>query len=348
MNQYLYEGPRSTPSKKDAEEGAAEDAAVVELERLLGAFRHEAPLAFPLPRRKKALRWSKAATLLAALSLSGACFLLWGRAAIEDRRPLVSVEPMAAGSPCALGNAGFGFAAEGGSLHCAGVGSNEGVLPVGQWLEAGRGVTATVAVADIGSLTMHSNSRLRLRETSATRHRIELATGAVSVRVFAPPRLFIVDTPAASAVDLGCVYDIEVDHSGRTSLRVTSGAVSLEGQGRASLVPEGHEAIATVERGPGLPLRIDSHLDLREAAERFDAGDALALRDVLARASERDTATLNAVLHRTAGLERSAVLDRLEALQRLEAPQRQEELRAPVWQLPQESPSTDGSGNTWQ
>jgi hypothetical protein len=332
MNQYLYEGPRSTLPKKDAEE----DAEVVELERLLGAFRHEAPLAFPLPRRKKAPRWSKAATLLAALSLSVACFLVWGRAAIEDRRPLVSVEPMSAVSPCALGNAGFGFVAEGGSLHCAGVGSSKGALPVGQWLEAGQGVTGTVEVADIGLLTMHSNTRLRLRETSATRHRIELATGAVSVRVLAPPRLFIVDTPAAAAVDLGCAYDIEVDSTGRTHLRVTSGAVSLEGQGRASWVPEGHEAIATIERGPGLPLRIDSHRDLREATERFDAGHALGLRDVLALASERDAATLNAVLRRTAGSERSAVLDRLEALR-----------AAPVWQLPPESPSTDASGNTW-
>jgi hypothetical protein len=333
MNQYLYEGPRSTPPEEDA----IENAEVVELERLLAGFRHEAPLAFPLPRRKKAPRWSKAATLLAALSFSGACFLLWGRAALEDRRPLMSVEPMAAVSPCALGNAGFGFTAEGGSLHCAGVGTRKGVLPVGQWLEAGQGVTAMVEVTDIGSLTVHNNTRLRLRETSSTRQRIELATGAVSVRVLAPPRLFIVDTPAASAVDLGCAYDIEVDASGRTHLRVTSGAVSLEGQGRASWVPEGHEAIATVERGPGLPLRMDSHRDLREAAERFDAGDALGLRDVLAQASERDAATLNAVLLRTTGSERSAVMDRLEA-----------QRGAPVWQPPPESPSTDASGNTWQ
>ena len=52
-------------------------------------------------------------------------------------------------------------------------------------------------------------------------------------RVVAPPRVLVVETPAADAVDLGCAYALEVEADGSTRLSVTSGQVALEaGEGK--------------------------------------------------------------------------------------------------------------------
>jgi hypothetical protein len=56
---------------------------------------------------------------------------------------------------------------------------------------------------------------------------LSLERGALHARIAAPPRLFIVDTPSAMAVDLGCEYKLDVDAAGNSRLHVTSGFVAL-------------------------------------------------------------------------------------------------------------------------
>jgi hypothetical protein len=53
-----------------------------------------------------------------------------------------------------------------------------------------------------------------------TDHRLALDHGAIEARIWAPPRLFFVETPSARAVDLGCVYTLEVDRAGAGRLSV--------------------------------------------------------------------------------------------------------------------------------
>src|SRR4029079_9286773 len=99
-----------------------------------------------------------------------------------------------------------------------------------------------------GALKVFGDSRVRLVDTGAGGHRMELARGQGAARGVAPPPPVVGDTTGASAVDLGCAYELAVDGDGRTHLRVTSGAVSLEGHGRVAYAPMGTEELATPGR----------------------------------------------------------------------------------------------------
>lgn len=85
---------------------------------------------------------------------------------------------------------------------------NQAQLGVGQWLETDNNSSAQIAVSSIGKVDIDANTRVRLLETQPTEHRLELARGKMSARIWAPPRLFFVDTPSAVAADLGCAYTL--------------------------------------------------------------------------------------------------------------------------------------------
>jgi len=276
-----------------------EDPAVAELEALLGGYAHRAPLREP-PARRRRHRSITAMTAAVLVMAAVAAIVIWRR------------DDGAAGCPSA--GAGFAFAVAGGPARCGGGVALQGTLPVGAWLETPGGAVADVRVADIGQLTVYGDSRVRLVGTGATGHHMELARGKLAARVTAPPRLFVVDTPVASAVDLGCAYELAVEADGRTRLRVTSGVVSLEGHGLVAYAPMDTEVLAAPGRGPGTPVAITAPDKLRAAVARFDGGDPAALRAILEVALARDTITLWNLLSRTAAADRAAVFARLDEL----------------------------------
>jgi ferric-dicitrate binding protein FerR (iron transport regulator) len=281
MNDYLYDK-------------SGDDPAVAELEGLLGVYAHRAPLRDPPPRRR---RWRAVATVGGVLALAAIALVLWRRG--DDG--------------CNDGN-GFAFSVAGGAARCGGGLVSAGTLPVGGWLETSGSAVAEVRVADIGKLTIHGDSRVRLVGTGTDRHHLELARGKVKASVIAPPRLFVVDTPVATAFDLGCEYELTVEADGRTRLIVTSGAVSLEGKGLVAYAPMGSEVTAAPGRGPGTPVAVQAGDQLRAQVRRFDEGDAAALGAILQLARIGDAITLWNLLSRTAGADREAVVRRLDEL----------------------------------
>lgn len=296
-----------------------EDPEVAKLEQLLGAYAHREPMR-PVAARR---RWVGPAAGVAALAAAGAvAFMLVPRDAAPTSAlpmislPTISLPPTTPAAACAPGSEGFAFSTDEGTVSCGGTATGEGVLPIGEWLETSAEVSTALEVADIGGLIVHGGSRLRLVGTGPDEHRLELARGRVSALVLAPPRLFVVDTPGASAVDLGCAYDLAVDADGRTHLEVLTGAVSLEGNGLVAYVAAGTEVFAVPGRGPGTPIAIDADQPLRDAAARYDAGDSTALSQLLALADERDVMTLWNLLGRTEGEARGAVVRRLDSLHR--------------------------------
>ena len=62
---------------------------------------------------------------------------------------------------------------------------------------------------------MQSDRSIANGDGMCIKHCLRLAHGRLSARVTAPPRLFVVDTPAATAIDLGCAYDLAVLTDGR-------------------------------------------------------------------------------------------------------------------------------------
>jgi hypothetical protein len=194
-----------------------------------------------------------------------------------------------------------------------------GQLGVGQWLETDNSSRAKISVASIGQVEIDPNTRVRLLETRATEHRLELARGRMSAHIWAPPRLFFVDTPSAVAADLGCAYTLEVDDVGASLLRVTSGWVALQLKARESIVPAGAACATRPGIGPGTPYFEDASPAFRSALTKLDfeakENDAAVLLDqIVAEARARDTLTLWHLLYRVTDRDRILVYERLAEL----------------------------------
>jgi len=190
-----------------------------------------------------------------------------------------------------------------------------GRLRVGEWLETDSASRAEIAVANIGEVEVEPNTRVRLVETRLTEHRLELERGTLHARIWAPPRLFFVNTPSAVAADLGCAYTLEVDDKGRGLLHVTSGYVALETEARESIVPAGAACMTEPGAGPGTPFFEDAPEPFVEALARLDfEHDRASLDAVLAGARVKDTLTLWHLLPRVGVEERARVYERLAAL----------------------------------
>jgi len=197
--------------------------------------------------------------------------------------------------------------------------SGQGQLGVGQWLVTDQNSSAQINVASIGQVQVDPNTRVRLLQTQPTEHRLELARGKMSARIWAPPRLFFVDTPSAVAADLGCAYTLIVDDSGGSLLRVTSGWVALELKDRESIVPAGAACQTRPGIGPGTPYFEDAGAEFLNALTALDfesnaAAKVRALNHLLQTARVKDTLTLWHLLARVDGEERSRVFEKMNSL----------------------------------
>ena len=244
---------------------------------------------FPFPRRAYAATF---ATVLLALVAGGVWFYL------RAQRPGWEVARVEGAPRVASGRMG-----------------DRGRLRVGEWLETDATSRAEIAVANIGQVEVEPNTRVRLVETRLTEHRLELERGTLHARIWAPPRLFFVNTPSAVAADLGCAYTLEVDDAGRGLLHVTSGYVALETGARESIVPAGAACLTKPGAGPGTPFFEDAPEAFVESLARLDFdGDRGSLDAVLNGARERDTLTLWHLLSRVGTDDRPRVYERLAAL----------------------------------
>jgi hypothetical protein len=194
--------------------------------------------------------------------------------------------------------------------------ARSGAMRVGQWLVTDDSSRAVIDVGNIGTVEVKPGSRIRLVAARATDHRLALDRGSIYAQVDAPPRLFFVDTPAGTAVDLGCAYTLEVDSAGNGVLRVTAGYVLFDWGGRRSIVPLGAAARIRPGVGPGTPYVNDAPEALRQALAAFDfgAGGTAAARQALAAARPEDALSVWHLLSRVTPDFRATVYDRLNAL----------------------------------
>jgi hypothetical protein len=193
-------------------------------------------------------------------------------------------------------------------------------LRVGEWLRTDETAKARLNVGAIGQVELEPNSELQLVTARTTEHRVALQRGKLTAIITAPPRFFFVNTPSATAIDLGCAYTLEVDESGQGTLRVLAGWVAYEERGLESFVPEEAMCITRPVLGPGTPVFEDASPTLQAALARFDmaaADDAArlaALTEILQEARVRDGLTLWHLLARTQVAERTLVFARMAAL----------------------------------
>lgn len=186
----------------------------------------------------------------------------------------------------------------------------------GDWVDTDGSSPARIIVGEIGTVDLARDTRVRLGEIGPAEYRMILARGTLSAQIAAPPRLFFVETPAGTVVDLGCAYTVDVNEEGTGDLRVTEGWASLEWRGRESLVPAGAHARIRVGAGPGTPYFEDASAALVDALTAFDfaGGGSLALTTVLRASRVRDTLTLWHLLSRADASERPRVYERIAEL----------------------------------
>lgn len=188
-----------------------------------------------------------------------------------------------------------------------------GKLQEGDWLETDPNARARIDVGEIGHVNVQPGTRIGIKNADPENHRLALTRGTIEARIWAPPRLFFVETPSALAVDLGCAYTLSVDSSGASLLTVTSGWVALESGEREIVVPAGAMCQTRRGRGPGTPFDQAASAALRRALARFDFenGGASALDEILNHTEPHDAITLWHLLRQTDGRERERVYDRL-------------------------------------
>jgi len=193
-------------------------------------------------------------------------------------------------------------------------------LGVGQVLTTDAQSRARIAVGQIGRVDVEPNSRVRLMQSRPGEHRMALDRGRIAAQIWAPPRYFFVNTPSATAIDLGCAYTLDVDAGGAGLIRVTHGWVAFEYDGRESFIPAGAVCATRPGFGPGTPRFADAPAVFEQALPVLDFSAPNdprrreALDALLGAARPHDGLTLWHLLSRGSAEERAKVYDRLATL----------------------------------
>ena len=199
--------------------------------------------------------------------------------------------------------------------NMVGHGGEKATLRAGQLLETDAGSQASLTVAEVGRVDVEPQTRLRLVESGDRRTRMKLERGTIHAFIWAPPGEFMVDTPSALAVDLGCRYTLRVDDNGNGLLRTTLGWVGFKLNGREAFIPEGAVDETRPEVGPGTPFFEDADAEFRSALREFDFGGlsedgkSAKLQVVLTKARRSDALTLWHLLSRVRVSDRAEVFN---------------------------------------
>ena len=291
------------------------DPEIHRLEGLLGKFRHDCP-APVFPEIVRDRRWAffpRRMQLFPALTTTVAAFAM-----VIVTFLVFKTEP----TPTAV--AGWDVSSVEGTprIGRTTIGGKEGKsrLGIGQMLETDRQSRASLQADDIGQIQVDPSTRLRLLSMGSGLKRIALDRGTIHTYIWAPPGQFVVDTPSAITVDLGCAYTLQVDDSGAGMVRTSIGWVGFKLNGHESFIPAGAACATRPKVGPGTPYFEDASAEFRAALARFDFEDSTAPQRahdaaiVLREARQHDALTLWHLLTRVDDGQRVLVYDRLSKL----------------------------------
>ena len=293
------------------------DPEVQKLETTLRRYRHNQPVppfdqvaempSVKAPKRFFNLRFSfQLAAVAATLLIAVAVFYVVRQRADRNLGPSWEVARL-------QGTPRIGW-------HSMGEKSGPGKLGIGQTLVTDSSSRASITLDETGRVDVDAGSRLRLITNGPGRKRLSLERGTIHARIWAPPGEFVVDTPSAVAVDLGCVYTLHVDDSGAGLLRTTMGWVGFKLNGHESFIPAGAICQTRPKIGPGTPYMDDASQPFRDALSRFDfesntpAERNALLGFLLVDARKEDALTLWHLLSSVSDGDRPGVYDRLTAL----------------------------------
>jgi hypothetical protein len=190
---------------------------------------------------------------------------------------------------------------------------------VGQVLETDDRSKASVRAENVGEIQVEPDTRLRLVKVNGALQHVSLERGTIEAFIWAPAGEFVVDTPSATTVDLGCAYTLHVDDSGAGTVRTSMGWVGFRANGREAFIPAGAACSTRRKVGPGTPYFEDASAEFQQALHRFDFEDSEAqqrtadLQIVLREARPHDALTLWHLLMRVDAAQRPDVFEKLSA-----------------------------------
>lgn len=274
------------------------DEALQRLTSLLGAYRYALPsdhawsVRPPRTRRGRRRRMMLTGAVALAACVAGLAVWMPWRLQWQDGRQWV-IDTTAASLPAAL--------------------------DVGDTLTTDASQEAMVKVARIGHMEVTPGTRVKLLDTRAGHHRLELLSGRVRARIWAPPGYFAIAAGASETVDLGCEFEMDRDLHGNGTIHVTSGWIMHRLKGQETLVPAGSSLAFNAERG-GIPLATTAPIGFRNAVEQLDSAMTQGMRpsdfeqQVADQATPSDRFALLSLLTRYPVLASGPVYPKLAAL----------------------------------
>lgn len=190
-----------------------------------------------------------------------------------------------------------------------------GKLGLGQILETDDQSQASIRLEEIGEIIVDPHTKLGLNNSGVKR--LSLEHGTVHAYIWAPAGEFVIDTPSAVAVDLGCAYTLHVDDDGNGLLHTTMGWVGFKLADHEAFIPAGAFCPTHRKSGPGIPYFEDASQDFRSALSKLNQQTsspdekAAALHMVVAQAHKQDALSLWHLLSRVPEPDRGEVYDRL-------------------------------------
>jgi hypothetical protein len=140
----------------------------------------------------------------------------------------------------------------------------------GERFSTGSDRGARLEIGWLGHVDLGPNTRIGVEDCGRDAHRLFLERGTVKAKIWAQPRLFQIGTPAGNSIDLGCEYELGVAEGGASFLRVITGQVAFEFEGREVYVPAGWTCRSDPARGPGAPVHEDVSEAYRQALEAVE------------------------------------------------------------------------------
>jgi len=160
----------------------------------------------------------------------------------------------------------------------------------GDTLKTGAEERARVEITSMGHVDVAPNSRVRIVASFEDKPELFLERGSVHAKILAQPRTFQIGTPAGRSIDLGCEYSLDVNARGESELRVTTGQVAFEFDGREIYVPAHARCTSAPHRGPSTPVLDSSSQAFHDAlaAVEFDKNPSPSAIAKLLDAAERE------------------------------------------------------------
>jgi hypothetical protein len=181
------------------------------------------------------------------------------------------------------------------------------ILRTGDVVRTERGSVRLQSPA-VGTIDLGANTTVRLIENRSRRHRLALAAGTIHAKTTSQPGVFVIDTPKARAIDLGCEYTLTVAPGGGGELHVIAGWVDLTHGYEQSLVPQGASALIESDGSLSVPVFDDAGPAFHEAVRKHD------MPAIVAHARTRDAFTLLNLFRLASPDERMLLYDRLNQL----------------------------------